>query len=239
MATGCFSLLTLLVPTPAVAQWYVAAYAGANHTQNATVSIDQPSEGTALAFRGVAFAAESFASPPYYGWRIGRLIGERRKLGVEVEFLHLKVIGQTSRPVTIVGQVGGPTGTAVDTQARMSDFVQRYSMTHGLNFLVVNLVSRTPLGATPVAFLVRAGAGPTLPHAETTVDGRTQEQYEYAGLGVHAAAGVDLRLVGRLSAVVEYKFTAARPTISIVNGTGQTSAVSHQVAVGIAFGISR
>jgi hypothetical protein len=237
---GCFGLLTLWCPTPARAQWYIAAYGGGNHTQSATVKIDQPSAGTSLEFRDVEFTAEPLRSPPYYGWRLGRLIGERRRWGIELEFIHLKAIGQTSRPVAIVGRVGsGPSSTAVDTRAPMNTLVERYSMTHGLNFLLVNVVSRTPFGASSVALVARAGAGPTLPHAETTVMGQAREQYEYGGLGAHGAAGLDIRLHRRLSGVIEYKVTAAKPTIDIVNGTGRTAAVSHQVALGLVFGLWR
>ena len=85
-----------------------------------------------------------------------------------------------------------------------------------------------------------AGAGVTLPHAETRIFGESREQYEYAGLGAHAAVGFDVRLKGRLSLVGEYKVTYAKPTISTAhNGTGRTTTLSHHVAVGFAFGLSR
>jgi hypothetical protein len=90
-----------------------------------------------------------------------------------------------------------------------------------------------------VAFVARAGAGPTLPHAETTVNGQAREQYEYGGLGLHAAAGVDVRLHSRVSGAVEYKVTAAKPTITIAHGTGQTTAVSHHLSVGVVFNLWR
>jgi hypothetical protein len=114
-------------------------------------------------------------------------------------------------------------------------------MTHGLNVLVVNVVVRRPIGAADgaVAFVGRGGVGPTLPHAESTVGGRAREQYEYAGLAADGAAGLDLRLRGPLSAVIEYKFTAARPEISIVGGTGRMTAITHQVAFGLALGMAR
>ncbi len=209
-------------PAPAAAQWYASAYMGANTTRPADVTVK--GDGYDITFPDVSFEAQSFTSPQYYGWRVGRFFDEGRRVGVELEFIHLKVI---ARPEEL-----GPE-------------VTRYQMTHGLNFLVVNLTNRIPIGRSAygeprVALVARGGAGITLPHAETTILGEPREQYEYAGLGAHAAVGFDVRLKGRLSLVSEYKVTYAKPTITTAhNGTGRTTAMSHHVAVGFAFGLSR
>jgi hypothetical protein len=214
--------LLILHPSPAAAQWYAGLYLGANTTRPADVTVK--GDGYDITFPDVSFEAKSFTSPQYYGWRLGRLLDHRRRVGVELEFIHLKVI---ARPEEL-----GPE-------------VTRYQMTHGLNFLVLNLTNRIPLGRSSsgdarYALIGRAGAGVTLPHAETTVFGESQEQYEYAGIGAHAAVGVDVRLKGRLSVITEYKVTYARPTITTANnGTGRTTSLSHHVAVGLAFGLSR
>ena len=63
--------------------------------------------------------------------------------------------------------------------------------------------------------------------------GVTQEQYEYAGFGMQAAAGVDIRLAAWLSFMSEYKFTFAKPKITLAEGTGQTTTVGHQIAFGL------
>lgn len=215
-------LLLLSVASPASAQWYGAVYLGANTTRPADITVK--GDGYDLTFRDVDFEARPFESPQYYGWRLGRFFSETRRLGAELEFIHLKAIANPEQ---------------------LRPQVERYRMTHGLNYLVVNLVSRVPLGRSasgeaPVALVSRAGAGITLPHAETTVFGASQEQYEYAGPGAHAAVGLDVRLKGRLSLVTEYKVTYAKPKISTANnGTGQTTTLSHHIAVGIAFGLSR
>ena len=230
-------LTTLALPTPAAAQWYMAGYAGGNVTRPADVTIDQPATGTSVTFEEVRFSAEPLKSPQYYGYRIGRMFGQERRLGVEVEFIHLKVISDTSRTYAVTGSIGGEPASA---DMRMDAFVRRYSMTHGLNFLLINVVSRTPVGSGRLALVARAGAGPTLPHAETTVGILAQEQYEYAGIAAHVAAGLDVRLRGRLSAMIEYKLTAARPEIDLpLGGRGRMTALSHQIAVGLAFGVSR
>jgi hypothetical protein len=223
-------------PVCASAQWYGAAYLGANHTQSADVHIDQPDRATSLVVQNVAFEARPLVSPQYYGLRGGRLFGATRKWGLEVEFIHLKVISRTDRPYTMSGEWQG---APVDGTERMDVFVQRYSMTHGLNYLLLNVVARQPLAGGAVALTGRAGGGPTYPHAESTVGGAAREQYEAAGFGLHAAGGLDVRLVAALSAFVEYKLTAARPEIDVAGGTGHVRTIDHQIAAGLAFGWPR
>jgi hypothetical protein len=216
----------------ASAQWIVGGYLGANHTQPADVTVERPALGRAFTFHEVAFDGRPFESPQYYGWRVGRLLGARQRFGIELEFIHLKVIARVDDVyrATGLGAVG-PGDSVV-----MSTIVQRYSMTHGLNFAVINLVSRTPLGQTPFTVMVRSGVGPTIPHAETTIDGEPREQYESGGLGGHFSAGIEIRTWRFVSAALEYKFTLARPEIELAGGTGRTTAATHQVAFGFAFG---
>jgi len=233
----CTLVLTGLVLTPsaAQAQWYFQGYLGGNHTRSADVRIRQPSAGVDLTFANVSFDAEPLKAPQYYGYRFGRM-QKRGVLGVEFEFLHLKIYARTSEQVRVTGQLAG---SNVATNARMDETVQRYSMSHGLNFILANLVSRIPLGASRSAFVVRGGLGPTLPHGESVVFGVNREQYEWAGLGLQGAAGLDLHITGRISGVVEYKLTHARPTISIANGTGRMTAVTQQIAVGLGIELRR
>jgi hypothetical protein len=94
---------------------------------------------------------------------------------------------------------------------------------------------RRRLGNGPIAVAARAGAGPTIPHAESTIGDRSREQYEFAGVGAHAAGGLEIELLGGLLATAEYKLTFARPEISIAGGTGRTDSRSHHVAFGLAF----
>lgn len=225
----------LLHPGAAEAQWYTSVYLGANHTPAADVTIEQPSANTSLRFRDVSFSARPFASPQYYGIRIGRLVGERRRLGVELEFIHLKVIGETGKTFEASGTLEG---AEVQGPVRMDSIVQQYAMTHGLNFFVINLVSKHPTGRAG-AFVVRLGAGGTMPHAESTVRGVNREQYEYGGPGFHTSAGYEAGLTRWTTAFVEYKLTAARPAISIAAGTGRTTSVSHHIAAGFTFGSRR
>lgn len=228
--------LILGIASPADAQWYFAAYLGANATRPADVTITVPSANLALTFQEVEFDAHPFESPQYYGWRLGKLVGAGRRLGVELEFIHLKVIGLTNQSYATTGTSGSATLAAGDPMSRI---VERYSMTHGLNFAVANLVFRQPLASGRAALILRGGAGFTVPHTETTVLGVSVDKYESGGPGVHGAIGLDIRLSGRLSFLAEYKFTRARPEISVAGGRGRTTSATHHAAAGLAFGLSR
>jgi opacity protein-like surface antigen len=221
----------LLMPRAAAGQWYAGAYLGANYTQPATVTVRVPADGLALDYQNVAFEAQPFQSPQYYGARIGRFVDAPKRLAIEFEFIHLKVFAKTTEHYTVTGTFGtAPPGAETGP---MNVVVQRYSMSHGLNFLLGNLVWRRPLGDR-LSFVARGGAGATLPHAETEVLGRGQQQYEWAGFGMQGGAGVDVHLGHGLSLAGEYKFTYARPTITIAGGEGRTTSASHQVTFGLA-----
>jgi hypothetical protein len=237
MTRCCFAafLLIACAPSSAGAQWYGAGYLGGNHTQAADVEIRQPDLNTEVIFEGVRFDARPFTSPQYYGVRIGRFVGGRRTLAIELEFIHLKVISETAGEYRMRGRLLGAT---VDAPTTMESVAERYSMTHGLNFVLLNVGTRRAVSEA-VALTARAGAGPTYPHAESTIGGVSREQYEYAGIGVHAAAGVDLRVRGRVSIMAEYKLTAARPEMEISAGTGRVRTIDHQLAAGLAFGLTR
>lgn len=240
VALVIFSTAAIIVfARPAQAQFYGSISAGANHTMPADVTVNVPGAGLGVTYHDVQFSARSFDSPQYYVWRAGRLFGPNARWGVEFEFTHLKVIADTSKSYGAAGAIAGnaiPTGTSLPMNAQ----VQEYQMTHGLNFLLVNVVSRIPLGDKGrFAIVTRAGLGSTLPHAETNVLGEFRQQYEFAGVGVQGSAGVAMKLSRLVSLVADYKLSEAQPNITVVGGTGRTTAISHQVAIGLAFGFAR
>ncbi|MCC7010395.1 MAG: hypothetical protein IT184_16420 [Acidobacteria bacterium] len=229
--------LVLLVPSAAAAQWYAAGYLGASHTQSSTVSIRLPDDGIALDFHDVRFYSLSTQPRRYYGLRIGRSGWPHRRLGLELEMIHMKAYADTTRDYAVTSS--GPSLALLDTSP-MNGFVQEFAMSHGLNFALVNLVVRRPLGGDDAraAVTIRAGGGPIFPHAETTVGGRTVHEYQYAGVGTQAAAGLELRLGYRTSAIAEYKLTYCRPELEMAAGLGATTAISHHVSLGLMLALS-
>jgi hypothetical protein len=239
LTTGGILLAALVAfAADADAQWHFAAYLGGSHTRPANVTIERPGEGVAIVFEDVSFEERSLKSPQYYGLRFGRWFGRERRLGVEIEWMHPKAYAITDRRYDVSGDLG-PYGDRIQPPAPMNALVSRYAMSHGMNFLFANVAYRTAIGDGPITAVVRGGAGPSLPHGESTFAGEAREQYEFGGFGVHAAAGAEIKLYRRLSTTIEYKLTFARPEIDIAEGTGQMTATSHHLAIGLAFALSR
>jgi len=227
--------LLFVFAVPARAQWYAGVQFGANHTRSSTVDINAPAAGVSQQFHDVEFAGRSFSSPPYYGWRAGRVMAHVRgvSFAAEFEFVHAKVYTNTSRTYVVTPLSGGSASTQF---ALMSDTVQRYDMSHGLNFALANLVIQAPLhpsGEGRVSLSVRIGVGPMIPHAESTVMGQSREQYEYGGMAFGAGVGTTVRLTGRVSALAEYKVSFGRPEITLAQGTGRASVLMHHVIGGV------
>jgi hypothetical protein len=123
----------------------------------------------------------------------------------------------------------------------MSAIVSEYQMTHGMNLTFVNIVFRQPIRKSErVSLMVRTGAGPSFPHAESTVLGKVRHAYEYGGFGAQGAAGIEIKLPYRFFILSEYKLTYARPTISLAQpgATGWIHAVTHHVVVGAGFALT-
>ncbi len=235
IAPVCFAAC-FVVPRTASAQWYVSGYLGGNHTHDATVAIRVPD--LTIDFHDVQFAAQPTVPRRYYGVRIGRMGGSDRRLGFELELIHMKALADVDRTYDVTLGSGSvlPPGAA----APMSRIVSEYQMTHGLNLCFVNAVFRRPLSHSDrLSLMLRAGGGPTVPHAESTVLGQVKHQYEFGGFGAQGAAGLQFQLPYRLAIVSEYKLTYARPKIDLAQGTGWMSALTHHVVVGIAIGLSK
>jgi len=231
--------LLVSVAAPARAQWYVEVFSGGAHTQPATVSITEPAQGLSVEYHDVVFRSKPYAADPYFGASLGRMLGKSRRLGVEFELIHLKVVADTSQTYVTTPGPGG--ATIVTSFATMRDTVQRYQMTHGLNFALANLVLRVPLrpGSDRVMLDVRAGAGPTIAHGETTVLGESRDGYGWGGVGADAGVGVQIRLNGRIALMTGYQVTVARPTLALAHGTGRATALSHHAMGGLTIALTR
>lgn len=233
LLAGFFLLASCL---PAHADWIVAAFLGGATTLDTSIRILQPSALTDLRLDPIAYRGESFTSPIYYGYRLGWILPVARRLAIEAEFVHLKAFADTS--VTVSAR-GLDRGQIVSRQQRLDETVERFSISHGVNFIFANVVLREPLvhgtSGDQLVFSARAGIGPTIPHAESAIQGRFQEQYELGSLGWQVAAGVEVRLVKGLHALAEYKFTRTNQTVSISGGQAGTLLHTHHLVAGAGY----
>ena len=222
------------------AEWILAVYIGTAHTVSAPLHVTQPPTGTALTLSDVDYEGRSFTPPFYYGYRLS-VFPRAATFGVEAEFIHLKAYAHTDRDTNIVGMLNHQ---AVDRRGRVNDVVERLSMSHGLNLILVNAVLRRtfprhPNGAAAMQVAVRVGAGPTIPHPESIVAGASHEGYELGAAALHAAAGVEYRLNRRFAVMAEYKFTHTAQRMTIARGAAEAAFASHHGVAGVAWVVKR
>ena len=232
------ALVTVLWPAHARADWIVSAFGGVAHTQSSTMDLSLPSPGTLLTLTDVDYRGESFQSPQYYGLRGTWMPNGHRWMGIEAEWIHAKVYAEIDHPVQARGTLRG---VPIDATIPLSSIVNRLSMSHGLNFILANVSARhgfgpmDATGAHRLVGVVRAGAGPTLPHAESQIDNVYFEQYEGGGLGVQVGGGMEFSFWRGLGAIGEYKFTWASPDIDVAGGEAKIPSRTHHFAFGIQY----
>jgi hypothetical protein len=231
--------LVLGLPAAARADWMVGAFLGHAWTLSSTVTLALPAQQTSVELSGVEYRGESFRSPQYYGLRGAWIPSARRWISIEGEWIHAKVFSETSRSVHAQGTLRG---VPIDADITMRSFVQRLAMSHGMNFLLANVALRREVGpvdaqgARRLVAIVRAGAGPMLPHAESTIDQIGRDQYETGGLGMQVGGGLEFSIWKGLGALGEYKFTRAKPEIDVSGGQATIPATSHHLVFGVSYG---
>jgi len=230
-----FTLLLVLSATVCRAEWVISGYIGGAQTQNASIAFNEPGRNTSLRLSGVQWEGRSFEGPLYYGVRGGRFF--HRYVGFETEFIHLKVFALVDRTVQASGVVrGAPVGGTVP----MNTYVQRFSISHGNNLLLGNVVGRYDLWRAGnerlgrVLLTMRVGFGGSIPHPETQFLGSFREHYQGGGFAYQIAGGGEFRLWRGLYALGEYKYTNNREQIVTGTGTADTRLRSHHGVTGLA-----
>jgi len=227
------TVISLGAARQASAEWTFGGFFGGSWTRDTSLILTRPSSGTDVTLSPVHYDAESFHAPPYYGYRAA-LYPASGWFGIEGELIHLKVIADTQRTATAEGTLEGavPSGPLP-----VSSVVQRFSITHGVNLLLVNALFRHTLGASaggPRWTLVgRAGAGRSIPHPESTIAGRSYEAYEWGSFALQGAGAVEIRVVRALYVSAEYKLTRTAQRVTIDGGTARTLLVTHHLTSGL------
>lgn len=228
-----FVVVLICLSLRCAAQWIAGGYIGGAHTLNSGLTIRQPALGTDVQFHDISYRGESFQPPLYYGVRAGYIFG--RKWGVEAEFTHLKVFVNVDRTAKITGTLNG---TPIDVREAINAIVQSFSISHGVNLLLANAIFRHELWhsneerAARAYLNLRVGAGTTIPHAESTVQGRADEHYQAGSPAIQVAGNIELRIWKRWYWVAEYKFTRIREQVDISSGTAKSLLETHHVVTG-------
>jgi hypothetical protein len=230
-----FALLALMAGVhTASADWMLGAFIGGARTQDSSIRLIQDLRRTDATITPVHYRSESFMPPIYYGYRVS-VFPRSRWLGLEGEFIHVKVIADTKRSASVEGSVVGQNGREVRP---IASIIERFSITHGVNLVLANAVVRRDAAhassSQPRWTLTgRAGVGGSVPHAESTIGGVTREQYEWGSFSLQGAAGAEIHLGKRLYAMGEYKMTRTEQHVSVAGGSVRTPLTTHHVVVGV------
>lgn len=237
-AAAVVTALAASAPPAARADWILGGFLGHAATQTSTVTFDLPAIQTRVDAEGVTYSGRSFESPQYYGYRVTWVPERHDWIGVELEYIHAKVYAETHRIVRLRGTLQG---APVDARVPLASLAPRLVMSHGLNFVFGNLTLRRRVGPADargrprVVAVARAGAGPTVPHAESTIEGESRDQYEAGGSAVQVAGGLEVTVWRRMAATGEYKRTWATPVIDVAGGEATIPSRSHHVTFGVAY----
>jgi hypothetical protein len=215
----------------------VAVYLGGAHTAASDLTISQPTLGTNLTFQDVRLSSQSFSRPLYYGLRGGYFLRRFPFLGFEAEFIHLKAFADPQQQVRVTGFRHT---LPINTELPLREIVQHYSISHGVNLLLFNVAARYRIKYAAhtqgrLVLTARAGLGPTLPHTESLIEGRAQEQYEIGRLAWQTSGGAEFRLWRGLYALGEYKFTRTRQRGKVAQGTAESLLRTSHGVLGVSY----
>jgi lipid A oxidase len=228
----CLLLFCFAFCLPAAAEWHVSGYVGVAHTQASDLLVNQSALGTELRFRSVNYSGKSFQAPLYYGVRGGYFFSGH--WGVEAEFTHLKVFAIVNQPVHVSGMLNGK---AIDAVVPMDSLVQRFSISHGVNLLLVNIALREQLFRDSnhlgrILLNIRLGAGATIPHPESEILGHVDEHYQTGSPVTQASVGAEFRIFRKLYWTGDYKYTRTRQHVDVFSGEADSLLRSHHFVTG-------
>jgi len=163
-------------------------------------------------------AMDAFTEP-YYGVRFIHFFKKNPRLGIGIDFIHFKIF--VTDPDQRVRLTGRRYGRELNETVRLGDFIDTFSVSHGINHLSLTVVYRWLLSPSSRVSegrcqpFVSLGAGPAIPHLElTTVENGVLRDRAYSyqlgfpkNLGFGLGAGVRFKLHPHFGLYAEYKFT--------------------------------
>jgi hypothetical protein len=240
-----FCLVLLLAHAPALSQaarrgspseTRIHLYGGKSFTRDTYLTLSQPGKNTRLTFEGVSYGDESFEMPPYYGIRVVHFPGWSPNLGLAVDFVHFKVYANERG---VVRAHGTENGLPVDRFQVLGDTISRFSISHGVNYLTLNLLGRLSLLAGdsyPAGRLQPYGGvgfGPTILHPESRIGGVARQQYEWDAWSWQIFFGAEFLVTPEASVFFEFKHTNQTFTVDVPGGTAQTRISADHLVFGV------
>ncbi len=230
------ALAVFLMAGSAHAEFDISIFTGVALTPDNDLDLHQVG-GTDLTFHDVSFEGRDFETPPFYGARALWFQDENSHWGFGAEFFHIKLYSQTGDTVHVTGQRNG---VGVDDNERIDNTVEQFSLSHGLNYALADVVyrffpaQRGPGFPACLQPYVGLGIGAAIPHVESNVGGLFHEEYQLHGPGVQGLAGVNIDLTRHWGVMFEYKLTYANlGELDIPNGSIEITPLTHNLVAGI------
>jgi lipid A oxidase len=235
---ACVLLFLAGFAAAAEAEVELSIFTGVALTQDNDLRLEQ-NGGTDLTFHDVSFEGRDFDTPPYYGARALLVCSNVSHWGFGAEFFHMKLYAETDSTVHVIGRRNG---VGVDDNERIDNTIDSFSLSHGLNYALGDIVYRWQPGHRGEDFLghlepyVGVGLGAAIPHVESNVNGKFHEEYQLHGPGVEGLAGINIGLTRHIGLMFEYKFTYANlDSLDIPGGSIEVTPLTHHLVTGITF----
>jgi len=225
-------------PQPSEAEWFIDVYLGKSATLNADLRIKQPANNSDFTVQDLSFDDESFSDPPYYGARVGYFFESYPAFGVALEFFHFKMLAETKESKLFTGTWNG---AAINTVQPVNSVVQRFDISHGVNYLTVDALFRNAMFVDQDRFprgrvqaYVGIGPGAVITHPENRVEGaNNNEEFELGGFGFQTFVGLKLLLLKHLGLFGEYKFSHSSLRVDLSTGHAKVDENTHHAVFGV------
>jgi opacity protein-like surface antigen len=236
-STGVLIVAIATVGEFAHAETTMSAYLGKSWTRSSDLTISQPATSSDATFQDVGWDSKSFSSPLYYGLRVTHFIEPYPSWGVAVDFTHYKIYARTSDAVRVHGRWNG---SPVDETAPLETRVQKFNISHGVNYIGLLGLYRFRLEVTDAFPYGRlqpyVGIGPIyyIDHPESTVNSLMSERYQSSGWGYQVVGGMRYAFTDRWSLFGEVKYDQGRANASVAgDGSANLSLRTGHAVFGV------
>lgn len=151
-------------------------------------------DATAKDRNGIRDVFNTDLTIPQYVYRIGYYFNNKKDLGIEINFDHVKYVMRDWQTLHVKGNI---LGQEVDKDTLISpDNFLHFEHTDGANFLMLNIMKRQRLYASKndkhwISVIGKVGAGPVIPRTQVTIFGQDlNNRFHIAGY----CAGIELGL---------------------------------------------
>ena len=136
---------------------------------------------------------------PQFNVRMGWFFNDKKDFGIELNYDHAKYVVDDYQKARVKGQINGQ-GFDKDTVLNPNSFLH-YEHTDGANFVMMNLIKRWILIASPkyhsnIGLIVKPGFGFVYPRTDVTVFGnRVNNNWKVSGLVAGIETGIRMEFL--------------------------------------------